>query len=401
MPKDTNSPFTPGVPVSVDNFVGRPAELDLLLKKLHRVAQGRLEIGFLIGERGIGKSSLASIIRHQATQQGNLVGLHTFLGGVSSLQEMVRRILDRLLKESIDTPWYQKIHALFGTHIQQVGLFGLNVEFRASPDDLQHAVHDFVPILRNIIGQIEEKKGLFIILDDVDGLASSSDFANWLKSVIDEIATSQQLPVCLLLVGLSERRSSLVSLQPSLARVFELIEVHAWEESETREFYDLMFGKAGMQVEEDAMGLLVRFTGGLPMLAHEIGDAAFNADIDGTVDRHDAGQAIVSAADIVGRKHLQPQVFNLIRSPRYRSILRTLAKDYLSARFHRGDVLGRLTPSEVRVFDNFLRRMGELGVVARTPERELGSYRFTNLLHFLYFQLEAERAAETIRVRPE
>ena len=46
-----------------------------------------------------------------------------------------------------------------------------------------------------------------IILDDLNGLAESHEFANWLKSLVDEIATSgQRLPFLLVLVGLPERR---------------------------------------------------------------------------------------------------------------------------------------------------------------------------------------------------
>ena len=226
MPKDTTSPFTPGFPVPVEFFVGRLAEIELLRKKVASAQGGRLQVAFLIEERGIGKSSLASFARFLAEREHQMIGLHTFLGGVISLEEMVRRVFDRLLKESVGTSWHEKVRKFFGNHIREVGLFGISIEFGAPAQDLRRMVHDFAPALRNLIDRVkDEKRGIFLVLDDINGLAASSDFANWLKSLVDEITTSQRpLPLCLLLVGLEERRQALIGLQPSLARVFDLVE---------------------------------------------------------------------------------------------------------------------------------------------------------------------------------
>lgn len=397
MPKETSSPFTPGLPVPVEFFVGRSSEVERLKKKVASAESGRLEVGFLIGERGIGKSSLASFVRFLAERERRMIELHTFLGGVSSLEEMVRRIFDRLLKESVGTSWHGKVKSFFGNHIREVDLFGISVEFGAPAQDLRRMVHDFAPALRNLADRVKgEKKGVFLILDDINGLASSQAFSNWLKSLVDEIATSQKpLPLCLLLVGLEERRQELLRSQPSLARVFDLVEIRPWSKEETRIFYQNAFSRVGMTVEASALDLLTRFAGGLPVFAHEIGDATFNLDTDNRIDEDDALKAIFSAADIIGRKHLEPQVFNAIRSARYRSILRKLSRVPFEVRFQRGEVRKRLSEDEVRVLDNFIRRPNELGVVTRDVEGGPGAYRFTNLLHHIYFLMEAEKARGT------
>jgi hypothetical protein len=396
MPKDTSSPFTPGLPVPVEFFVGRLAEIERLKKKMARAEQGRLEVAFLVGERGIGKSSLASFVRFLAEREYQMIGLHTFLGGVTSLEEMARRIFDRLLKESVGTSWHEKVKKFFGNRIRQLDLFGISVEFGAPIQDLRRLVHDFAPALRNLVERVkDEKKGILLILDDINGLASSPDFANWLKSLVDEIATSQKpLPLCLLLVGLEERRQALIGFQPSLARVFDLVEIRPWSTGETWIFYQTAFSRVGMETEEAALDLLARYAGGLPVLAHEIGDAAFNLDKDNRIDHSDAAGAVIAAADIFGRKYLEPQVFQAIRSARYRSILRKLAREPFKEEFQRSTVLKRLSSEEVKVFDNFLRRMSQLNVVSRDTERGAGAYRFTNLLYYLYFWMEAERARE-------
>lgn len=391
------SPFTPGLPVPVELFVGRQQEVNLLRQKVAAATTGQLQVAFLLGERGIGKSSLAAFVRHLVERELEVLGLHTFLGGVTSLTETVRRIFDGLVKESEDKAWFAKVKELFGDHVRRVGLFGVTLQFSASARDLEELVHNMAPALRRVVEQLSgERRGLFLILDDINGLSTSPEFANWLKSLLDEIATTREpIPLCLLLVGLEERRHSLIANQPSLARVFDLVQIRPWTQDETQLFYVNAFSTVGISVDDDALDMLVRYAGGLPVLAHEIGDAVFKVDVDNRIDRQDALQGIVTAAEIVGRKHLEPQVFRAIRSARYRTILRKVAKEPFQIGFERSEVRSRLSKEEARVFDNFLRRMTELGVIVPDPERGRGAYRFRNLLHYLYFWLEAERAKQS------
>lgn len=393
MPKDY-SPFTPGIPVPVEFFVGRLDEVNQVKEKVASATAGRLQVAFLSGERGIGKSSLASFVRFITERDNQVLGIHTFLGGVTLLEEMVRRVFDRLLKESVGKTWHEKVRQFFGNHIREVGLFGVSVEFGASMRELDRMAHDFAPSLRRLVERLrEEKKGIFLILDDINGLAGSAEFANWLKSLVDEIATSSEpLPLCLLAVGLEERRQSLISLQPSLARVFDLVEIEAWTYDETRTFYETAFSKVGMSIDQDALRTLGDYAGGLPVLAHEIGDAVFKFDRDGHINNDDAVNGVINAAEIIGRKHLEPRVFQAIRSPRYRTILRQLTRAPFGVEFQRSEVLKHLSGDEIKVLDNFLRRMQQLGVLTKNPERGPGAYRFANILHYVYFFLEARRA---------
>lgn len=393
MPKEY-SPFTPGQPVPIEFFVGRVSEIKRMQAALEEAMASRLRVGFLVGERGIGKSSLARFVRFLGERDYSALGVHALLGGVNTLEEMVRRVLDRLVKDSLGRTWQGKIEEFLGKHVRQVDMFGVTLEFGASHADLERMVHDFAPVLRRLVARLKpDRKGIFLVLDDINGLAESSDFANWLKSLVDEIATSDEpIPLYLLLVGLEERRQSLIARQLSLARVFDIVEIRPWSEEETADFFEKSFSKVNLTIARDARSSLAQFSGGLPVLAHEIGDATFRADEDGKIDLADATKGILAAADVVGRKHLEPRVFQAIRSDRYRSILRKVAEHAKGINFRRSDVLAHLTSAEQKVFDNFLRRMRELDVVRPDPEQGTGAYRFDNLLHALYLQLEASKA---------
>lgn len=391
MPNDTTSPFTPGVPVPVEFFFGRYDEVQKLRGKTAKAATGALQVAFMVGERGIGKSSLATFVRVLAERDPGLLGVHTFLGGVGSLAEMVRRVFDRLLKESVEKAWFDRVKQFLGNRVREVGLFGITVEFGAAEQDLSRLLHDFAPALRQLAKQLEgQKKGIFLIFDDINGLASSPDFANWLKSLVDEIATSQApIPLMLLFVGLEERRQALIKSQTSLARVFDVIEIKPWTTSETGDFFTNTFGSVGVQIEPKALEFMTRHVGGLPVLAHEVGEAVYKQVSGSIVTFDNAITGVVEASEIVGRKYLEPQVFQAIKSPKYRSILKHVGGSHFPFEFRRAELLQQLHADEKGSLDNFLHRMTELGVIVRLPEKGQGSYRFSNLLHYLYIYFSA------------
>ena len=394
-----SSPFRPGQPIPIEFFVGRRKEVERLHGMVKASVRGNFKIGFVSGERGIGKSSLAHFVRALAEHESKTAGCHVFLGGVHELEEMLRRTFDRLLKDSMDKPWHESIKNFFGNRIRKVGLFGVTLELNLAGDDLSRLAHDFVPSITQLLDQLKgQNEALLLILDDMNGLATSEVFANWLKSIVDEIATSQQhVPLCVLFVGLEERRRELVRNQPSLARVFELIDITPWSDDEVREFYKRAFESAEARVSaaDRAMAVLVRFTGGLPVLAHELGDAIWRTAQSPDIDANDIRRGVVLAAEVIGQKLLEPQVFQAIRSERYRSILRKMAVEVADLRFQRTELLARLTEAEKRVLNNFLRRMRNLGVLERDPEVR-GGYRFPNRLYALYFMMEARRAGSKL-----
>ena len=386
-----SSPFRPGQPVPIEFFVGRLPEIERLRSMVVASSEGRFKIGYVSGERGIGKSSLAAFVRRLVERERNVAGCHVFLGGVQDLGEMLSRTFNLLLNESADKPWHGQLRTFFGDRVSKVGLFGVTLDLNLQERDMLALERDFVPAVRRLLDSLgDDEKTLFLILDDINGLAGSEGFANWLKSTVDEIATSQQeMRLCILVVGLEERRRELVETQPSLARVFELIDIAPWSDAEVRQFYGESFGAGGAEVSGEGLDLLLPFTGGLPVLAHEIGDAVWRTARGPAIAERELVEGVSMAAEVIGRKLLNPQIFSAIRSESYHSIFRKMA-DLPETRFRRAELRERLTKAEEKGLDNFLRRMTALGALEKDPAIR-GAYRFPNLLHALYFRMESQR----------
>ncbi|UCD84225.1 MAG: ATP-binding protein [Deltaproteobacteria bacterium] len=393
------SPFSPGKPVPVEYFIARFEELERLKRAVKQTLSGRNENIFITGERGIGKSSLGGFIRWLAGKEYDFIGAHCFLGGVRDLETMIRVIFQKLLQEVSDKNIFDNLKNIFGNYITGLTLFGVGVEFTKDRSELRTILDNFLPVIRNINETIKEnKKGIILILDDLNGITDIPEFAQFLKSFVDELATSQEfLPLLLILVGLPERREEMIKHQPSVARIFDIVSLSPMNVNESKEFFNNMFGKQDISVTPEALSLMVRLSGGFPMLMHEVGDKVFWLDEDDLIDEDDAKSGIVEAAETVGKKYLDSQVYRALRSDIYRSILRRIGKLTLGTRFRRKDILEKVPEKEQKTLDNFLRRIKKLGIISETEI--WGEYEFINQLYHLYVMIEAF-SAEKEKKRP-
>ena len=385
------SPFSPGRPVQPEHFVARTAEVQRLERAVRQTVSGRNENLFITGQRGIGKSSLAAFAHCLAEKEHGLVGAHCFLGGVRSLEGMMGIIFQRLLQNCAEKSLFDKLREVLGAYIKGLTLFGVGVEFTRDKSELRTLADNFLPVIRKVYEQIAEigRNGLILILDDLNGITDVPQFSQFLKSFVDEVATSDEsLPVLLVLVGLGERRDDLIKHQPSVARIFDIVDLPAMSKSESEDFFTAMFERQGVTVTSEAMSLMVQLSSGFPMLMHEVGDAVFWHDTDNNIDDSDARQGVTEAARIVGRKYIDPQISKVLRSKTYSSILWRIGKKLpLGSAFKRQELLKEIPDTEQKNLDNFLSRMRQLGIVDDGETR--GEYRFINPLYHLYLWCEA------------
>ncbi|KUK30279.1 MAG: hypothetical protein PWP22_1380 [Thermoanaerobacter sp.] len=156
------SPFTPGNPVPVELFVGRVNQIKEILKYAEQSTHGRLENVFLVGERGIGKSSLAAFLKYMAITQEDLLGVYLSSGGINELEELIRRIIEQVLREvNKESDLKDKFVSFFkdkSKYIQQVGLFGISLSFNPPKNELEYMVRNFPETIKELWDKIKDKK---------------------------------------------------------------------------------------------------------------------------------------------------------------------------------------------------------------------------------------------------
>ena len=395
------SPFYPGQPVPVELFVGRSAQIDhIMTRGVGQVAAGKPVAVFIQGEYGIGKSSIASFVQYAAEMKHELHAIYAPLGGAKTLTDLSEAVMLATVNSGAFNPRIsERIRNWLAKYVGKQELWGgftANVDALRKDAPALSSAFGMLDFLRQVPARLKEEgvKGVFLVLDEINGIAGNPDFAHFIKGLVDQNALSPApVPLLLMLCGVEERRWEMIRNHQPIDRIFDVIEIEAMNSDEMEEFFTRAFDSVGMKVEKGAMEVLTHYAAGFPKIVHLVGDAAFWRDQDGIIDTADALDALFLAADEVGKKYMDQQVYNALRSEDYRSILRKIAKtapDDMS--FLKSSVEKELSDPEKKKFNNFLQRMKRLKVLKSGDVA--GQYVFTMRMVRLYLWLETSRDKE-------
>jgi hypothetical protein len=386
------SPFYPGQPIPPELFTGRAAQIRRIKQRgVEQVSAGKPVAMFVQGEYGIGKSSIANYIRAFAEKESGLHGIYVTLGRASSLEDVSAAILEGVLKSgSHASTKLDLIRTWLNKYVKEATLFGftINVDLLRKDASNLASPHGILGLLGETIKKLgtEGVKGVMLVLDEINGISNNPLFAHLIKDLIETNASmSHPLPLFLMLCGAESRRNDLIRNHPPVGRIFDVIAVEPMSDSDARDFFKRAFGSVQISVDADAMDLLAYYSGGLPKIMHEIGDAAYYIDEDSRISANDAVEAVEQAADEVGRKYVEPGVVDALKSKAYHSILEKLSR-LNKTEFDRDELVADLTEDEIKKLDNFLRRLKKLNVIrgGDTP----GEYLFNVKLYQVYLTLK-------------
>ncbi len=386
------SPFYPNQPVPIELFTGRSEEIQrILIRGAGQVAAGKMIPFFVRGEYGIGKSSIASFTQWLAEKNHHLFPIYVPLGGAKTLPDVGEAVVRSTIHESAyDQKKADRIRNFLAKYIGDQTLFGFTIRLEALKTDAPSIANGFLPFLHELLEKTKDDgyKGIFLVFDELNGISGNPDFAFFMKSLVDENALSKQpLPLLLMLCGTEERRREMIRNHQPIDRLFEIIDIKPLENVEVKDFFEKAFDSVQTVVENPALETMVYYSAGFPKIMHMIGDAAFWIDSDSKISEEDAVNAVVLAAEEMGKKFLHEQVYNVLRSSDYKSILDKIAALGPDIRFSRKQIAGNLSPSESKKLDNFLQKMLKLNVIKRGGIQ--GEYEITMRIVKLYIWLQS------------
>ncbi|MGB0678358.1 MAG: AAA family ATPase [Polyangiales bacterium] len=331
MPSQGRSPFLPGQPVPPELFVGRQAQIQRIVERgAGQVAAGKPVAMFVEGEYGIGKSSLANYTRLLAEKQHGLHGVYVTLGGAQSLDDLTVPLMDGALSsKALEPSRSDKVRAWLAKYVGQQSLFGVTLNLEALQKDAPALTSPLglLRFLRALFAQLEDTgvRGLFLVLDEINGISREPEFAHLIKGIVDGNAVdTQPLPLLLMLCGVEERRRDMLQAHPPIDRIFDVVEIPAMDRDESEAFFAKAFASVDLAIETEAVEQLAYFAQGMPKVMHALGDEAFWVDQDGIIDAADASNAVLLAAKEIGKKFVDQQVVQALRSQDYHAILTKL-----------------------------------------------------------------------------
>ena len=220
------SPFMPSNPVLPDKFKGRSEDITKVLRYMPSIKNGRQRYFFVTGKRGMGKTSFARFIAKEVENQFQITSIYINNDGNSSLELLVTKIMEETLAKYNIKGIGSKIKDIFLTYVESVNYNGSGITFRQNNHDLVNSVRDsFSNFIKKLVQNLnDEEKGIFFIIDDIDGLSNDKKFTSWFKSFSDTINFNDEfIPVGFCFIGHPDEFDRLALQNPSFSRIFERI----------------------------------------------------------------------------------------------------------------------------------------------------------------------------------
>lgn len=247
--------FRPSSPVDKqDLFKGRRAQLGRVFSSVQEAGQHSV----IYGERGVGKTSLAYIVKN------------LFLG----IDPNSPRIGVRF-QCSIDDDFTRAWKKLIPATLSEVDLLpramreslrepldraeDILMEGALSPDDVFRAI--------NVIAR---QIPLLVIVDELDRiggeLLSTQMFADLIKTLSDSI-----VPCTVLMVGVADSVDGLIQGHQSIERALKQVQMPRMTDDELRPILVEGFDAVDLAGEDDVLATIIKLAQGLPHYAHLLG----------------------------------------------------------------------------------------------------------------------------------
>lgn len=299
-----HNPFTPNEFVLAGQFAGRKEEVSQLEMSLHQVRHGARRNFAIIGEPGIGKTSLLNRIRSYA-QAGQSCGAEDELQFIT-LSASLRKddefatILGRL--GAVLTKQYKELNPTkecakkFLDLVTRLEICGNKFNPKEAPPEqerwqMMESIIEMIGAVRESIRKSHD--GIFFFIDEADQPSGEADLGSILKDISQALTTRAVTNVGFGLAGQSCLINRLNTSHQSAPRIFQTFELSPLPEDECRDVLQSGMHTANknsvssIAMNLDAEDWIVEKSEGYPHFLQQYAFSAFNANEDDTIDKRD------------------------------------------------------------------------------------------------------------------
>ena len=150
----------------------------------------------------------------------------------------------------------------------EISIKCVGISLKDKPDLVGNIKNNFQDFLINICKELKDKKGIFIVIDDINGLSDTPDFANWYKGLFETLYFDEEfIPVSFTLVSYRDKFEQLCDQNLSFSRIFNLIEIDHLDDEDIKEFYLDTFNEFGIKFTNDEfLNEMIYYAWGMPLI---------------------------------------------------------------------------------------------------------------------------------------
>ena len=310
-----SNPFNPNSIVTPTLFAGRTQQVLNVLKKLSNVREGQHASFILHGERGIGKTALAKLIRHISSSKDSKLFNLNFATSYYSVEkgQSLKTVMESSLNNITDVlhdsslrKLSDRLGGLFKQGKFSFGAFGMNVnvDTRENRERKQFFKDQIVSSLTNLIqssvGKDEHYKfdGILIAIDEIHNIQDLEGAGQIFRNIINTLDVNEKGFFSFLLIGYSDSIDKVFKGDPSARRSFDLLHLDVMPDNEAKELLTKGFNEIKeLKYDIPSLDKYITVAGGYPHSLQILGHQLVEIDNDNNISNKDWNKAIVISAN--------------------------------------------------------------------------------------------------------
>ena len=382
------NPFRPNSIVRPGMFKGRYGEVSNIQQSLIQAKNGNASHFAILGERGIGKSSLLFLIEKLCSGQlplfdGSKLNFLVLsmelessddnLGVIRKIGQCLRSSISELqkAKSSLNDIW---------TFLKGWEILGVKYNSQFENMDVHEATNQLAKALRDII-KTKEVEGIALLIDEADRPPATANLGENIKLLTERLSKYDCDKVLIGLAGQQDLIEKLRSSHESSPRLFQVLDLQPLTYQERIEVLDAGIseanadGKSSVLFTDEAKNEIAALSEGYPHFLQQFAFCAFAEDSDNKIDTEDVNKSIFSesgALEQLGQMYFKDLYLNKIGSDDYRKVLQCMAQS-MDEWVSRPDILEK-TGLKEHTLTNAVRALKQRGVIL-SKDGSKGVYR--------------------------
>ena len=345
------NPFSPNSPSGPGMFAGRFKEIETIEQILFQTRADKGHGFLLLGQRGIGKTSLLNLVKYYAEgdiaieqQKLNFLVVDIDITNDTNQLTLIKKIELSLKRKLAKSETTRKIFGDIWSFIGNIEAAGVKINTTKQINEelvFDEFCYSLADTLNRITKETKTTKfdsnydGLLIIIDEADNACPELNLGSFIKLLYERLQKEGNQSLMIGIAGLLPTKQILSDSHPSSLRIFEELSLDRLNDDDIKYVVKrvLSHGKEinghEIIIEDKALSLLVRLSEGFPHFIHQYGYCAFDLSNGKTITEGNVVNGAFGddgAIEKIGDKYYRDDYYNKIKVDSYRQVLTIMAE---------------------------------------------------------------------------
>ncbi len=343
------NPFKPNHPVFSGLFAGRYKEIKRIDEVLYQTYYENPTNLLILGERGIGKTSLLLVAKcfaegkiHFGKKEYNFLTIKFNLNNDMKLRDFIL-IIKRLLKNELQKlSKSKKVFDDCWDFIKKLEISGSKIQSETEIDDqllIENFTLSLIETIKNLTcNKDNQKDGIVILIDESDTASMDLKIGVFLKSLTESLAAEKCNKILFILAGLPNTIDILRKSHESSLRLFEELNLKALILEDIKFVVEAAIKEinekdSNLKVEatDSAIESFFNLSEGYPHFLQQLGYSTIAMSNNSTITDKIVESAMFSpggALELIGNRYYADLFYDKINVDSYRQILTIMAEKW-------------------------------------------------------------------------